>query len=344
MALCLTEVDCFFYDTEQYQDRSSLKRNYVEANMNKVKYHLSADRIYYICTMNKIDDKSPLAEVFGFPIVNESPKALRYRKQKLCPYNNKVPNCTKDKANNPLGVCSVWHNHTMVITCPTRFREDWIIIENAAGFAFGTKANWTSLSEIRLTDKNGQSAGNIDFVLVQYNEKGQLIDFASLEVQGVYISGNLRNPFEEYIKKPSKNFKWPMGYNYPKPDYLSSSRKRLIPQMLYKGGIFQTWKKKQTVALQKSFFDTLPTLPVTDKSKADIAWFLYDLEFNKELNQNNLVLVDTVYTEFEPALLRVTTPEPGNILTFINNLQTRLDEHLDKNPPDAPSLTDIISS
>jgi len=292
----------------------------------------------------KSETKSPLAEVFGFPIEIESQKAQRYRKQKLCPFNNKVPNCTKDKANNPLGVCSVWHNGTSVITCPTRFREDWVIIENASAFAFGSKANWTSLSEIKLVDKNGQSAGNIDFILVQYNEAGQLIDFASLEVQGVYISGNLRNPFEEYIKKQSKDFEWPRGYNYPKPDYLSSSRKRLIPQMLYKGGIFQSWKRKQTVALQKSFFDTLPNLPTTTKSKADVAWFLYDLKFNKEQNQNNLVLVDTIYTEFEPALLRVTTPEPGDVSGFINILQTRLDEHLDNNPPDAPSLTDIISS
>jgi len=29
-------------------------------------------------------------------------------------------------------------------------------------------------------------------------------------------------------------------------------------------------------------------------------------------------------------------------MNIINILQTRLDEHLDKNPPDAPSLTDII--
>jgi len=290
------------------------------------------------------DIKSPLGEVFGFPIGNETPKAGRYRSQKLCPYNNKVPNCTKDKANNPLGVCSVWHNEIPVITCPTRFREDWLIIENAANFAFGSNSTWTSLSELKLVDKNGQSAGNIDFVLVQYNEKGQLVDFASLEVQGVYISGNLRNPFEEYIKNPSKKFEWPTGYNYPKPDYLSSSRKRLIPQMLYKGGIFQSWKKKQTVALQRSFFETLPQLPTTTESKADIAWFLYDLEFNKQDNKFDLVLADTVYTEFEPALLRVTTPEPGKIENFINILQTRLDEHLDKNSPDAPSLSDIVSS
>lgn len=199
------------------------------------------------------------------------------------------------------------------------------------------------MSEIKLVDRNGQSAGNIDFVLVQYNDKGQLIDFASLEVQGVYISGNLRNPFEAYIKNPSRGFEWPSGYNYPKPDYLSSSRKRLIPQMLYKGGIFQSWKKKQAVALQKSFFETLPSLPSTTKTKSDIAWFLYDLVFDKQTQQNNLVLTKTIYTEFEPALFRVTTPEPGELSDFINILQTRLDEHLDKNPPDAPSLTDIIS-
>jgi len=289
------------------------------------------------------ENKSPFGEVFGFPIENEDPEAQRYRKQKLCPFNNKVPNCTKDKANNPLGVCSVWHNGTSIITCPTRFREDWLIIEQTAEFAFGNKATWTSLSEIKLVDKNGQSAGNIDFVLVQYNELGQLIDFVSLEVQGVYISGNLRNPFEEYIKKPSKDFEWPTGYNYPKPDYLSSSRKRLVPQMLYKGGIFKSWKKRQAVAIQKSFFETLPSLPTTTKSKADIAWFLYDLVYDKKQKKNNLVLNEIVNTEFEPALLRITTPEPGGITDFINILQNRLDEHLDKNPPDAPSLTDVVS-
>jgi len=294
--------------------------------------------------VSETNNNNPLSEVFGFPVINETPKSKRYRDKKLCPFNNRVPNCTKDKANEPLGVCSIFHRNSPVITCPTRFREDWLIIENAAKFAFGEKVNWTSLSEIKLLDKNGQSAGNIDFVLVSYNEKGQLTDFASLEVQGVYISGNLRNPFDSYISNPTANFNWTTGFNYPKPDYLSSSRKRLIPQMIYKGGIFQNWNKKQSVALQKSFFDTLPDLPTVNKEKADIAWFLYDLVFNPAIQQYNLTLIETIYTEFEPALLKVTTPVPGNIDEFISILQNRLDDRLEGNPPDTPTLTDIITS
>jgi hypothetical protein len=309
-----------------------------------VKVHYRPVEIVYLSNeKNTFFKMNPLAEIFGFPLENESIKAKRYRKQKLCPYNNKVPNCTKDKANNPLGVCSIWHGNIPVITCPVRFREEWIIIENAARFAFGEETKWTSLSEIKLVDKNGQSAGNIDFVLVAYDEKGKLIDFASLEVQGVYISGNLRNPFEKYLENPIKEFNWPRGYNYPKPDYLSSSRKRLIPQMLYKGGIFKHWEKKQTVAMQKSFFETLPTLPLTTKDKADIAWFLYDLIFDDEKAMNTLVLNEIIYTEFEPALLEVTTPVPGDISNFTEILQSKLEEHLDNNSPDAPSLTDLVS-
>jgi len=289
-------------------------------------------------------NSNPLAEVFGFPVINETTKAVRYRDNKLCPFNNKVPNCTKDKANDPLGVCSIFHNGKPVITCPARFREEWLIIENAATFAFGEKAKWTSLSEVKLLDAKGQSAGNIDFVLVAYNEKGQLIDFASLEVQGVYISGNLRNPFDSYISNPSSEFDWITGYHVPKPDYLSSSRKRLIPQMLYKGGIFQTWRKKQAVALQKSFFDTLPKLPTVAKEQADIAWFLYDLVWVNSVKQYNLTLVETVYTGFESALSKVTTPEPNSMEDFMDVLQKRLDERLEGISPDTPSLTDIISS
>ncbi len=119
---------------------------------------------------NSSSHKNLLAEVFGFLVADMSDVAQRHRRLKLCPFNNKVPNCTKDKANDPLGVCSIYHNNHTVITCPVRFREHWIIAEDAVSFFFGDNANWTSLTEVKLEDKNGQSAGNIDIVLVAYDE------------------------------------------------------------------------------------------------------------------------------------------------------------------------------
>jgi hypothetical protein len=289
--------------------------------------------------------KNPLAEVFGFPINNLNKEASRYRKNKLCPYNNKVPSCTKDKANDPLGVCSVFDKESIAITCPVRFRQDWLIAEDASNFFFPPNSTWTSLTEVRLSDVNGQSAGNIDIVLVSYDNNGKITDFGSLEIQGVYISGNARRPFEQYIANPSKNanFDWSNEKNYPRPDYLSSSRKRLAPQLIYKGGIFKHWNKKMAVALDNSFFKTLPELPEIEEAKADIAWFIYDLIYDQSKKVFNLKKINVKYTNFKNTLDIITMPSPGKIKDFITILQDKLDEKRDYNPPENYILTDIIS-
>lgn len=283
-----------------------------------------------------VKGKQPLAEVFGYPIDDQSKKAVRYRSNRLCPFNNKVPNCTKDKAKNPLGVCSVFQNGSPAITCPIRFRENWLITDDAASFFFDKGTAWSSLTEVRLNDANGKTAGNIDIVLVAYDNNGKIIDFGSLEIQAVYISGNVRDPFEYYMKDPKNHVQmdWSTQPNYPRPDYLSSSRKRLAPQLLFKGGILHSWNKKMAVALNKCFFDTLPSLKKVERSKADIAWLIYDLEKVKEGDQERfqLIKVDEVFTEFIPALMSITTPAPGKIDDFISLLQEKLDEQLETPP------------
>lgn len=285
-------------------------------------------------------ETNPMAEIFGFPPENIDKRASYYRENRLCPFFNRFPNCTKDKADDPLGVCSINHQGSKIITCPSRFREDWMILRNAAAFVWPKGTKWTSLPEIRLTDANGQSAGNIDYVLVSYDTDGKILDFASIEVQGVYISGNLRNSFKEYMTNPSPDFSW-NGKNYPHPDYLSSSRKRLIPQMLYKGGIFKAWGKKQCVVIQKSFFETLPSLPQVSKEQADIAWFLYDLDYCKTDNQNHLVLKDIIYTEFKAALDKVIYTNPGKMSDFVNQLQGKLEERK-VCPPETLSVFELL--
>ena len=286
----------------------------------------------------------PLAEVFGFPTTNLSPAAERFRNNRLCPYNNKVPSCTKDKAKDPLGVCSIYDGEQLTITCPVRFRQDWLIVEEAANFLFPRNTAWTTLQEIRLNDAQGKTAGNVDFVLVAYDDEGQIIDFGSLEVQGVYISGNVRRPFTQYMSDRKANQDMIWKTTNVRADYLSSSRKRLVPQMLYKGSIFQTWRKKQAVALHRAFFETLPKLPEVKQEDSDIAWLIYELDFIEAQNRFQLASYKTVYTQFRPALQKITTPEAGAMDEFITELQTKLDEKLENNsPPDAPTLADMIN-
>lgn len=293
--------------------------------------------------------KQPIAELFGFPPESNSEEAERYRRNRLCPYNNKVPNCTKDSVTDPLGVCTIFHGDDLAVICPVRLRQDWMIAEHAAVFFFPEGTRWTTLVEVRLKDKYGKSAGNIDVVLVAYDEKGIVTDFGSLEVQAVYISGNLRKSFfvplmenrQEYLRT---NWEQSRKKN-PHPDYLSSSRKRLAPQLIFKGGILKAWGRKQAVAVHRSFYETLPELPEVSKEKADLAWLIYDLVFNEQQNRYNLTHTRTAYTEFKPALEKITISEPGPIDSFIAKLQTKLDAklhgaslaHLADTPPDIPA-------
>jgi ABC-type cobalt transport system substrate-binding protein len=72
------------------------------------------------------------------------------------------------------------------------------------------------------------------------------------------------------------------------------------------------------------------------RSKADIAWLIYDLELIKDRKQGagrySLKKVAEVFTEFEPALLSITTPQPGKVEDFVKLLQEKLGEHLETPP------------
>jgi len=282
--------------------------------------------------------KNPLAEVFGFPISNKSARALHHQANKLCPFHNVVASCTKSSAVDPLGVCSVFDKDEPTITCPTRFKEEHLIIPAARDFFFGPGVNFVALPEIRLRDASGKPAGNIDVVLVAQDDRGYVTDFGAIEIQAVYISGNVRRPFREYMKDlGSTTFDWAGAKEYPRPDYLSSSRKRLAPQLIYKGGILKSWDKKVAVVTDRKFFSTLPGLEEVDRESADIAWLVYDLVRDGGSDCFKLTHYKTLYTEFASALDTITKTEPGPVEDFLKDLQEKLNK-LKRGEPVADSI------
>ncbi|HUT74299.1 MAG TPA: NotI family restriction endonuclease [Armatimonadota bacterium] len=260
-----------------------------------------------------------------------SPEAIQHRRERVCPF--KAAKCTKDKKDDPLGVCSVFADDKVVITCPMRFRQDWLVAKDAASFFFPASAHLATLTEVRVKDKYGKLAGDIDLVLVSVDDAGRVLDFGALEVQAVYITGNVRNPFAYYMQNPKarQEMNWARQPNYPGPDYLSSSRKRLAPQLLFKGGILHSWGKKTAVALNTGFFETLPALDAVACERADIAWFVYDLEHHAARNVYTLKRRRVVYTKFEESLAKITRSAPGPMADFVRVLQKKLATQLEGN-------------
>ena len=270
--------------------------------------------------------KHPLVEVFGYNVTDMSPEAVRHRMGRLCPFHNSSGlNCTKDSKTDPLGVCTVSHKNAPAITCPVRFRQDMLIVTDAARFFFPPHTRYLALTEVRLNDQNGKSAGNIDTVLVALGDDDQIVDFGALEVQAVYISGNVKKPFKQYMSDPvaHADMEWP-ALGYPKPDYLSSSRKRLAPQLIFKGGILNSWGKKMAVAVHTPFFEQLPRLPEVDAASAEIAWLTYDLNLDAANNRYKLEAARTYYTSFQAALSAITIADAGDVSIFIRTLEERI--------------------
>jgi hypothetical protein len=117
---------------------------------------------------------------------------------------------------------------------------------------------------------------------------------------------------------------WRGQANYPRTDYLSSSRKRLAPQLLFKGGIIRGWKKKQAVVIHRGFWETLPNLTPVEREKGEVAWLIYDLKHDEITNRYKLVQHQVVYTLFQTAITTITIANPGPVDTFVKSLQGKL--------------------
>lgn len=267
----------------------------------------------------------PLCEVFGYPIDDFSAEAVRHREEKLCPYNNSSRFCTKDKKNDPLGVCSMWHEGKPVIICPVRFRQNWRVVSDMSSFLLHNPSG-KFVTEATIKDADKESAGHIDVVLLETGPDQRITDFGALEIQAVYITGNIRNPFAFYYEAPAMRFaeSW-NGANDPHPDWLSSV-KRLVRQLTVKGAIIRAWDKKIAVAVESQFYNTLTLLENIREyppEEADMGWFLYSLVSNPQSGRFELELERKVYIKFADAQEKLSRINPGDITDFTFTLENK---------------------
>ncbi len=186
-----------------------------------------------------------------------------------CPFQPGMPPCRKQG-----GVCSIQSGDASpVITCPRRFGHDDLLprwLAKIIGFA---EVYLASEVPFMRSPSTGRSAGRIDLVVAK---DGEASSWFGLEAQAVYFSGSgMQADFEQLLR--STDARPPEPTALRRPDWRSSSAKRLMPQLQVKAPTLRRWATKLAVAVDRPFFDAIggPTeTPSRDLNDGDIVWLV----------------------------------------------------------------------
>lgn len=152
------------------------------------------------------------------------------------------------------------------------------------------------------------------------NEAGDPDDFAALEVQAVYVSGeSSRGPFEHYLRT---------GGNHSdarrRPDFRSSAQKRLMPQLALKVPVFRRWGKKFFVAVDETFFRELPRMPQVAAGNSEITWLVYPFQKGESgFNMGDPVLFHTLWDDVVTSLREGHPPTKEELLADLKRSKRR---------------------
>lgn len=119
----------------------------------------------------------------------------------------------------------------------------------------------------------GQAAGRIDMVVARDENAAQ---WFGLEIQAVYFSGGgMQSDFEMLLHDESLGVREPTRFR--RPDWRSSSAKRLMPQLQIKAPTLRRWGTKLAVAVDLPFFEAIggpSENPSQDLDDGDIVWLV----------------------------------------------------------------------
>lgn len=237
-------------------------------------------------------ERYSIAEWYGHPFPSLSPERRRTlaktaleesRTTPACPFQQGRPPCSKRG-----GVCSLQRydqdddgllgppKGDPVIVCPSRFEEKQAIVHWLAEIVEFASSKTMVAREVPFMQgtSTGKSAGKIDLVVAETSAGG--LAWYGLEFQAVYFSGTGMEP-EFRALRNHKLAAPPFPSAIRRPDWRSSSAKRLMPQLQVKVPTLRRWGSKIAVAVDRPFFDAIggpSPSPSTDLNDGDVIWLV----------------------------------------------------------------------
>lgn len=243
-----------------------------------------------------------IAEWFGEPFVEMS-VTKRMELAAMAMGETKAPACPFQRTHTPCrkkgGVCSIQRygegvdgrigsrQGTPVIVCPHRFKAGDLVTRWLAEIV-GLNEETTRIAyevpfmHSTVTDK---PAGRIDLVLATDDDSRMI--WYGLEIQAVYFSGaGMPSEFERLRR--DKHFLPPFPNAIRRPDWRSSSAKRLMPQLQVKVPTLRRWGTKLAVAVDRPFFEAVGGAsadPVQDLDEGEVIWLVPEVSSGYRLQR-----------------------------------------------------------
>ncbi len=247
-----------------------------------------------------------IAEWYGEPFADMAPTrrqalagiALGENKRlPVCPFQSGNVTCSKKG-----GVCSIQRyseeseKHPVgrigtregmpVITCPRRFEQNDLIPKWLAEIVDFSDAFLAREVPFMRSTFTGKPAGRIDLVLANSERIDKSSQWFGLEIQAVYFSGPSMSA-DFTLLRTDNGLLPPAPTAVRRPDWRSSSAKRLMPQLQVKAPTLRRWFTKLAVAVDFPFFEAVggqSAEPSQDINDGDIIWLIprvseqYELE------------------------------------------------------------------
>ena len=172
------------------------------------------------------------------------------------------------------------HQGNPVIVCPSRFEENQLLVNWLAEIVDFAPEEAMIAREVAFMEGTSteRPAGKIDLVVARVSDDD--LKWYGLEIQAVYFSG--QGMSSEFVNLRDDDHRIPTFPNaVRRPDWRSSSAKRLMPQLQIKVPTLRRWGSKLAVSVDRPFFDSIggPSAePSRDLNDGDIIWLVPDLK------------------------------------------------------------------
>lgn len=227
-----------------------------------------------------VNPESIVGEVLGRKAQKgDNPAALDFE----CPFiRSRCPKRSTQLPTEPYPVCSLWRRSQgipdpttdLIFVCPKRFYAVDFLTEVIDHCWVGEKPKNPQVApEVKMA-----GFGNVDFVIADVGDDGDIGQFLSVELQAIDITGSVFPAYQalrsgdDLPKRPTYGFNWDNVY------------KRYITQLIRKGYFHHHWKSKIVAVIPEQVYqyilaraDFIRSADVTN-AQVNIIFMTYQLE------------------------------------------------------------------